>query len=248
MGRLQAFGYHLICSLCIGVILASIVFFIWYPGELAFATGIHEIFTILFTVDIVLGPIITLVIFNPQKKEIKFDLTVVVILQVVALLFGMYTAFIARPVFVVFSVDRFDLVLANQIKPENSLKAKTIEFQSLSIMGPKYIAAQLPADPEVRNKLLFQSLSHGDDLQYLPQFYVPYKELMRDAIKKAKSLDQLRDLNKTQLSTINNIIKKYSLQGMQVGYLPMKGKLRDMTVIIDLNTGNIKKVVDLKPW
>jgi hypothetical protein len=158
----------------------------------------------------------------------------------------MYTAFIARPVFIVFSIDRFDLVLANQIKPENSLKTK--EFQSLSIMGPKYIAAKLPADPEVRNKLLFKSLSYGDDLQYLPQFYVPYKELMRDVIEKARSLDQLKDLNKMQLSTINNIIKEYSLQDIQVGYLPMKGKLRDMAVIIDLNTGDIKKVVDLKPW
>ena len=72
INRFQAFTGHLIASACVASLLSLIVFMLWYPGTLAYASGVIDIFLLLLIVDVTLGPSITLIIFNKAKKERDF--------------------------------------------------------------------------------------------------------------------------------------------------------------------------------
>ena len=91
--------------------------------------GGETLLRLLIGVDVVLGPLITLIIFDPEKPRLKYDLAVIAVLQFAALAYGSYVMFEARPVYNVFVGDRFETVAANAIDDESLARAAD-EFQS----------------------------------------------------------------------------------------------------------------------
>ena len=245
---MHAFSMHLMASAVIASISAALVFFLWYPKLLAYASGVQSIFLILLLVDVALGPLITLIIFDTKKIGLKRDLIVVAAIQISALLFGIYTVFVARPVYLVFNDQRFDLVYANDISEKNLSMVKTPEFSSLPYFGPKIIAAELPADPKLATQIIYSAISGGEDVQDMPQYYSQYGEKKELILKVVIPLKNLIDSNKDKHDVVNSIIKKYSDEKKDVGYLPLKGKENDLTVIIDKSNAEILDIVNLKPW
>lgn len=71
LNRYQAFGVHLLASAAVALISAAVVFLVWYPSPLQLATGVTGIFLMLLAVDVIVGPCITLIVFNTAKKELK---------------------------------------------------------------------------------------------------------------------------------------------------------------------------------
>ena len=251
LNRFQAFGLHLLASAGVAALSASLVFLLWYPGLLAFASGVSHIFLLLLMVDVVLGPVITLIIFNIQKKELKRDLTIVVIVQVIALLYGLHTVFITRPVYLAFNSDRFDVVYANDISAANLAKATRPEFKSLPYFGPKIIASPLPSDPMISQQIVLGVLSgQGDDVQQQPQYYVPYAHAQQKAevLKRMKALPDLKKFNHDNLRTLDALASKYASAHTNVGYLPLKGKTHNLVVILSRTTGDVLEISELKPW
>jgi len=69
-------------------------------------------------VDVILGPLITLTVFNRSKprSELVRDLTVVGLIQLAALGYGLWTVFVARPVHLVFEYDRFRVCMPSSAR------------------------------------------------------------------------------------------------------------------------------------
>lgn len=248
LNRFQAFSIHFFVSSIIALLSAGLVFLLWYPGLLAAATGVTKVFLILLIVDVVLGPVITLIIFNPKKEELKRDLFIVFLIQIAALLYGLHTVFIARPVYIVFSVDCFELVYANDLSEEKLKKATNKQFQSLPLMGPELIAVRRPTEASERTKILFSSLQGGDDLPQLPEYYVSYGEKKVEVIKQIQPFSHLYPFNKDREREVDQLQQKYALQKIGAGYLPLKARVRDLTIIVNKTTGEILEISDLQPW
>ena len=102
--RLRASAIHLAISLSVATLAALVVFGWWYPYPYRELSGGRELFALVVVVDVVLGPLITLVIFNVAKtrRHLMMDFTVIGLLQVAALAYGLWTVFVARPVHLVF--------------------------------------------------------------------------------------------------------------------------------------------------
>lgn len=248
MTRLSAFFIHLLISLCLAGISFIFVFLAWYPDHLSSASGANQIFLMLLAIDSILGPCITLIIFNPKKKELKWDLAVIAIVQLSALLYGLHAMFIARPAYIVFNVDRFDVVYANDFSDEKLAKVKNPQFQHLPVLKPQIIAARGPSNVKERNALLLSAIGGGDDLPQLPQYYVNYSEMTDEVSKHAHALQELNQYNREKSDCIANIIAKYEKINTKIGFLPLKGKIDHLTVIVDLKTAEVLDIIDLKPW
>ena len=248
INRYHAFSFHLLVSIGIGFCSAALVFLLWYPWPLPVATGVTAIFLILLSVDVIIGPCITLIVFNPAKKELKRDLTIVALLQIGALFYGMHTVFVARPVYYVFNADRFDLVYANDLSQEKLDKVSDPRFKSLPFLRPKIIAAKTPTTSKERNEVLFSAAAGGDDLPQLPQYYVPYTEQIQQVLERIRPLDELKSFNKAREGDISALTEKYASAGKGVGFLPLRGKVEDLTVIVSKDSAEVLEILDLKPW
>ena len=248
INRFQAFGGHFLGSVLVGLCSSALVFLFWYPWPLPLATGVTAIFIILLSVDVVIGPCITLIVFNPKKKELKRDLSIVLLLQVSALLYGIHTVFVARPVYYVFNNDRFDLVYANDLTPEKMDKVTDAHFKSTPWLTPEVIAARFPDNNEARSTLLFSAVRGGDDLPQLPQYYVPYADQKKQAQEHIHPLEELKLFNKERGNEIATLISKYSSIENGVGFLPLRGKVEDLSVIVRKDSAEVLEVKDFKPW
>lgn len=251
LNRYQAFGTHLLGSMLVALCSATLVFLLWYPGPLSAATGVTGIFLIILGVDVIVGPVITLIVFNPVKKpasELRRDLAIVLAVQLAALLYGLYTVHLARPAYVIYNVGRFDLVYANDLDEDKLKLAPSPELRTLPWLGPEIIAARAPKDRKLRNELLLGSLSGGVDLPQLPQYYLPYADEQANAVKRIQPLSELRELNKHAAPEIDALARKYASRKVGIGYLPLRGKVEDLAVIVALDSAEVLEIVDLKPW
>ena len=179
MSRWRASGIHFLLSAAVATAVLAFMLSVWYPRPLFEAAGGDRLIFILVAVDVTIGPLITLIIFKAGKEGLKLDLAVIATLQLAALAYGMHTVYVARPVYLVFTKDRFELVSAADLEADDLKKARP-EFDHLPLGRPKYIAAVPPSDREARQKLLTESL-RGKDLQMHPQYYVPYEQEVPNA-------------------------------------------------------------------
>ena len=75
--RIKAFLVHGLVSIIIALLSMGLVYFIWYPAPLAVATGVMHIFLLMLCIDVVIGPLLTLLVYKTGKKTLKLDLTII---------------------------------------------------------------------------------------------------------------------------------------------------------------------------
>lgn len=249
MTRLKAFSFHLTISAGIASLVVAIMLLLWYAPPFFSALGGKTVLMILVGVDVTLGPLITLIIFNPRKtrRALTFDLSVIAILQTAALIYGMSVVFEARPVFAVFSKDSFDLVTANMLSKEDIAKAKDPDYRSLPLTGPIYVYSEMPTDIQERNEL-FSGMLSGKDLPQFPQYYMPYDEHGTVAARAAKSIAELKQLNPRRSDDIDELIRKSGHAEADIGYLPLHARFHDQAVLVEKSDGKILGQMDVNPW
>ena len=82
--RLNAFLIHFSISLVIFFILLYFILVQWYPQPLFSTDGGWRVIRIIAVVHLMLGPLLTLIVFKPGKKGLKFDLSMIALVQVLA--------------------------------------------------------------------------------------------------------------------------------------------------------------------
>ena len=240
--RIKFFFSHLSISFLIALLVVGLVFFIWYPFPLAIAVGVTHIFLMLLVIDVILGPILGLLVYKEGKKTLKFDLIVIIIIQIAALCYGVYSIEQGRPAWLVYNVDRFDLVRKNDIILENIDQAQP-QFQHVSWASPQFAAVKLAASAQQRQDDMFTAVLGGVSLAQQPERYVE--------IEKVKSKIQQHAQDLALLSQYNDkaLVKKILVQYSQANaFVPLKANAIDMTVLINKDTAEIVKIVDLRPW
>jgi hypothetical protein len=248
LNRWQASGGHLALSAIIGAMVLAAMVFVWYPLPYFEAAGGNDLVLLMVGIDVALGPLLTLAVFNPRKGmgKLRFDLAVIALFQIAALAYGVYVMFIARPSYLVYAVDRFDLVMANTL-PDEELKKASPPYDRHPLGKPPTVGARVPADPKLKDESLFLALG-GVDLTQQPRFYVRYDDVAKEAAARAKPLKALRDLNPDQQERIDAAVRDSGRAEGDLAFLPAKAPQRDFAVIVDKSTGAIVDKSMLRPW
>jgi len=248
MTRYRAAGIHLLISALIAgsAIVATIL--IMYPSPYSKAAGADRLLYILLGVDIVLGPLITLLIFRQGKKGLKFDLWVIALLQVAALVYGLSVITKARPVFLVFLVDRFSLVPAQAIQDFHLEQALRPEFSKLSWTGPVLAGAKLPEDSEAREEVLWRSLSEGVDANWRPVFYLPIEDVKLEMCQAGWSINEAL----TEVGGFKALYETWSKETEQpcehCRAYPLEVPNNANTLLFDCEKLEVMGIINLDPW
>lgn len=233
---------HAFFSLCLALLVVFLIYFVWYPTPLDKATGVTEIFLILLAIDVIIGPILTFVVYRKGKRTLKFDLLVIVLLQLSALLYGLYTVYQGKPAWLVFNADRADVVRINEIDTRKKDQTPQ-EYKTPSLFYPQWVAAKQPDNIDERNAITFEAVFSGVDIAQRPELYSPITESKLEINSKALNLNQLSKYNDRDIT--KNVLEKYPNAD---AYLPLKANAVDMTVLVNRKTGEVVKIVDLRPW
>jgi hypothetical protein len=233
MTRFRASALHLLISLCIAALAAALVFGVWYPYPYHEISGGRELFFIVVTVDVILGPLITLALFNPQKTALalRIDLTLIAALQLCALAYGLWTVCVARPVHLVFEGDRFRVVHAVDI-PKSLLQAVPQGIDALPLNGPSLLGLREFKDTDEKLSYTLAALQ-GLQLAFRPDLWRPYASSVNQVLKAAKPVNELKARFAKNAADMDVILSKAGRDSASVVYLPLIGRKDAWTVFLD---------------
>lgn len=187
--RVRAFSIHLLISALVAILVASIIFFVWYPYPYREISGGAELFWMIVSIDVILGPLMTLVVSRPGKsfRALRFDYVVIAALQLGALGYGTWTMAQARPVHMVWENDLFRVAHVSDILPDQALFAPD-GIKPYPWTGPDIIAIKLPEKGKDKEKILFDTLDSGVFEAYNPKLWVSYEKVHDNVVKSATPL------------------------------------------------------------
>lgn len=242
VSKRQAFLIHLsLSALIVGTVCATI-FFVWYPGIYFQAKGAWSVLRVLVGVDLILGPTLTLLLFRPGKPGLLFDLIVIVLIQLSALVYGTTVFYQERPYYNVFVVDRFQVLGRGEVDPA---AVDVEELGHKPVVGPLLTVAVLPEDPLEFQRLLEEVLFEGKpDLDRRPEYWRPYAERSADVVARGIALEQLAQARPGARREIESLLEGNAA----LVYVPMVSGDRDLALVIDPETAAPIEVIDVDPW
>lgn len=173
--RIRAFATHLGASaLTLSVILGAL-YVGWYKWPGWYLTGVASVVLVMVGVDVVVGPLLTLVIASPakQRRLLARDVGVIILVQLIALLYGTVQLWNGRPLYLAFSENVLQLVQAYDI-PADEAELGATENPTLAPRWyslPRWIWAPLPPDEGERKKIVDAAMTGGTDVIGMPRFY-----------------------------------------------------------------------------
>lgn len=246
MTRWKASGFHFAISFAVLASLFAIILFRWYPPALFGMAKAGPLLAVLAGVDLVLGPLLTLIIYRPGKKGLKFDLVVIAILQAAALTFGLHTVWQSRPAYIVATTDRFHLVFANEIDAASAAEAAP-EYRDAPWLGPHQVAAPLPEEPKARMEAIIEAMA-GMEIQLQPSKYRPYPGPNKDPMPAAISIqDALALASADSQATLRRIAARHGNPDT-LALLPLKSTRGSAGVLVERDNGAIVDFVGIDPW
>jgi hypothetical protein len=248
LNRWTAAAIHLGISALIAITVVAVMLALWYPQPYFDAMGGTGLLKVLVGVDVSIGPLLTLIIFDRRKKSLRFDLSVIAFLQLAALAYGVYIMFEARPVYTVFVKDRFEVVPADQLDAAD-LAAGPPEYRTLSLAGPRTVGARFPdqSNAEEWNKLVFSGVA-GKDIQNFPKYYVPFAEVVPAVRAKAQPLSALLKDHPERESAVRAIVARSGQAEDTLAFVPLMGRENAMTAIVDRRDAHLVGVLPIDPY
>jgi hypothetical protein len=235
--RFKAFGLHLLAS---SVALSSILgalYFGWYRWPGWYLTDVVHVVMVMAGVDIVLGPLLTLIVARSSKprRELMRDIAMIVAVQLCALVYGTVSLWSGRPLYYAYSETILQLVQAYDIDAnESALGIKqnpdlAPHWYSL----PRWIWAPLPQDKDTAAKIVTSAVTGGDDVTSMPRYFKPWDQglpVLRTQLKKVDAVPYFAPKDK---NTLKARMAAAGLAADQPNCMPLTGRGRPLLAVFD---------------
>ena len=222
-------GCHFAINIVVAVLVAILVFYVWYPYPYRQMLGGLGLFALVTGIDVVCGPVLTAILANPKKSNQEM---LVAVIQLSALVYGLHTVAIARPVAVVFEVDRFVVVSAVDVHRESLAKANA-PFNRLPWFGQERVAIRPAHDVAEENLDLTLSLQ-GVEPSMRPERWEADSSKTREAIRQGmRPVSQLQQ-HYPQNIELTAAIQKSGISAEKLYFLPFTSyNDKEWTVLLD---------------
>jgi hypothetical protein len=238
--RLEAFGLHLLGSASALTLILGALYLGWYRWPGWYLSSVLHVIGIVVLVDLVVGPMLTLIVANPGKprRVLARDIAMIVTVQLVALVYGSVTLWAGRPLYYTFSVDSLECVQASDL---DAAEIATAWRQNPSLAPhwysrPRWVWAPLPHDADEAAKIAQGTVFGGKDVTDMPRYYKPWAQGLPDLRSQLARLDDVRYLNKQEKQSLRPRVNQLGLSPNERNALIMWGGSRRVLAIFDTAT------------
>ena len=236
--KLKAASIHLLLSLIVFAVFSYFILYEWYPEPFFTAQGGWQGIRLMAIVDLVLGPALTLIVYNhlKQRKLIIFDLSIIVFIQITALGLGGYTVYTQRPIALVYWATAFYTVTEEDYFAQGIESPDFSQYSDhippLIYSRPVSTLAELESSINLTEKLI-PAYAHVE-------FYEKIEDNLEEILLNEVDITEIVLTNETVLNRIEDVTKgdldAYS-------YLTLKAKFHHMILIMEENgelAGSVK--------
>ena len=244
INRYSASAIHLALSLLVFVSFIAVLYFFWYPGNLFFMDGGWEGVKLVAMVDVVLGPLLTFLLFKPGKPGLKLDMSLIAGVQIAALLYGIYTTYNQRIVALVYADERFNtLTMAEYEEASEKLVNKGVEPKPLSTFGE-----QFPVNVYTKP---FDKHSFGKYLESVLNDFPEIRERNDQYHRLDQSAEELREFQVTNdilegndiLQTVKKLLARNGHQLEDIELYPLKARYENGLAVVEPESSRVVEVL-----
>jgi len=239
MPRYQASFYHLLFSLAVLAPLAYLVLVEWYPGILYSIDGGWEGMRIIVGVDLVLGPLLTFVVFKSGKPGLKLDLTAIVLLQSSCLLAGTYIVYSERPLALVYYDKHFYTVSTDTF---GDYGRPVPEFSGQDL--PVYLYSEVPEDLIEKADFLNERYLLEQPAWIFEPTYRPMNLFMDRIIEQGFPIEDLWALDLSD--QLGPWVEEHGGDQRDYAFYPVKSRFSDCFFVIHRASKEIIDVITIR--
>jgi len=247
--RWRATALHLGVGLIVGAVLAAVVFLAWYPAPLHRLAGGTHLFFILLAVDVVLGPCLTFVVFGGRKliRERMLDASVIVLLQLAAMIYGMHVLYTARPVALVYEYSKFTVLRAIDIP--DAAGREFLARTTASFHGLPVIALRPFASPEESARYTFEALA-GAPLQARRELWTTIEKTGLVTPEAGHSLERLASSaqHSALLQSLTAYARQANLSQAGLRFLPITDRDQAWTAVFAPTPFQLIDLIPIDPY
>ena len=232
---------HAVVTLLVAAALFCVVRFAWYPSFYYSLLNASGILILVSCSVMVVGPLLACIVYKSDKQKFFKDFIVILLLQVSALLMGAKVLYSERPIFLVFSVDRFVAVTANSI--DERKVSPLVLLETLGMKTPVMVAAYFPKTDTLSFTL--DVMDGAPDIELRPELYEPplyqIDEIKGRGVSMSAVIQEYPDLASELSSTevANTNLLAYPL-------VSLKGQ--DRLLLVDTGQLTPIKTFNVVPW
>ncbi|KPC49148.1 hypothetical protein [Amantichitinum ursilacus] len=242
--RLKAALIHLLSSVLIFAIVIGTMTTLWYPWPYYEINGLWQGLRITAGVDVVMGPAMMLLLFNLKKtrRALAVDMTLIAVLQLSALSYGVYTIYQQRPYLAVVLDGRISSLHEEDLAP-GAPRARVAQLISKSELRPPMLAVRPPQDGgEFADMLVTELTSTGFPPQFT-QRLEPVQAHWSQVRDNAVSLPL--HLEESAKATLEAFYRKHNVKAADVTLLEVSGPFGGCTAGFNSATGQFIGYIDI---
>lgn len=242
--RWKAFGIHLAISLVVLGALLLVLFFFWFPGYLFDTDGGWQALRVIAGVDIILGPLLTLIAASPIKsrRELRKDFAVIGSIQILALSAGTWLAWDNRPYAMLWYDGMVYSLPWSALRDEKALPT----IRSLGGNSAPYrVVVDLPFDVDARSAVMKAAVVSGTQPLLDPALYRnwPPPERMSSAFTKLALIMAGPDR-----AALDARLKAFSARsGNPVSLIPVRSRYATYFLAINASNGDVLGSISIPP-
>jgi len=207
--RARASAAHFVFSATLAAACAALVYLLWYPAPLGSMSGVSDLFVLMLGVDVVL-------------------------VQLGALGYGMWTVFAGRPVHGVFEYDRIRVVHANEV-PEEFMDRVPPGMDALPLIGPTLLALRPFKDNSEQTSAILTALG-GVQMSARPELWMDYQKATPEILKAAKPVAALMAAQPAFAVPLQQVLADHHRSIDNTVYLPLASRAGFGTALLDATT------------
>lgn len=236
--RIKAFLIHLALSLGILAVLLVIIYKIWYPQPFFSGDGGWQGVRIVAGVDIILGPLLTLVVFNIKKpwKELRRDLSIIGLIQITALCAGVWLVYEQRTRLITFADGYF--MSLSEYNVEKANPAPEL-LKQIMAQKPPIAFVELPDDPDKAMAMLDEHVMRKP-MHLMGQFYeLLSSENRQKMLASGHDLKLVAETLPDKKAVIEAFLNKHPDPQLALLMIPINLRYKTLSLVLDKNNGEM---------
>jgi hypothetical protein len=228
--KLKATLVHFGLSLLIFAVILYFVLFEWYPEPFFTAQGGWQGIRMIILVQLVLGPSLTFIVFDHLKKRkaIIFDLSIIAVVQAVALIWGGYLVYTQRPIALVFWHDAFYTVTSDDYSEQG---IDNPDFSQFSAHVPPLIYSR-PLTTEIELEQFRQLTEKSIPVYAHVSLYEKIEDNLNSVFSRGVDVEEVMSRNASMKSELEKMTRG---NVSDYNYIALKAKYQNMILILNKN-------------
>lgn len=197
---------------------------------------------IIIGVDLILGPLLTLIVFRSGKPGLEFDLSTIVTLQVVCLAAGLYIVYSERPIFFIYYDKHFYSSSADTYTRYGVPAPDPHKFTDVMPAKVVFLLPENPIEEAGFRRILSQD---GIPAWVYQPTYSNLQDHMDVVIEEGPSEDELRD--RDEKGNLDRWLEQNGGTFGDFAFFPIHSRYRDAFLGIRKSDQSFVGIVEIPP-